>query len=180
MLIERTANYTDFDFFYGTLLNGARHGHYSVDVENPDMLDRLKSEIHSVIRYRMLLDGRSASASVFTRNNTRVALLMTCDSPINPQDFEIYALSVAKKFRKQGFGGMVLDQLLKRLYRADIIARCSPQSSTLQQMLEKRGFVQEGCENGFNLLYRSSPMFDERLLHIPAESMFAMVNHRSH
>ncbi len=166
MLIERNANYTDFDFFYATLLNGARHGHYSVDVENPAMRDMLKQEIHSIIRQRSLLDGRYASATVFTRNNDRIALLVTCDAAEN-SGFEIYALSVSTKFRGQGFGDRVLEQLLKRLYRADIYARCSAQSSVMQQMLEKHGFTVDGHDRDFTLLSRITPQFSGSILHAP-------------
>lgn len=157
MLIERNANYTDFDFIYSTLLNGARHGHYAVNVDSEAMLQSLKDEIHSITRQRCLLDGRFATASIFSRQNQRIAVLITSQAMDDPRGFEIYALSVAKKYRDMGYGSAVLDLLMNRLYRADITARCSEQSVKMQRMLEMRGFKPLLNDQGFTLLKRQVP-----------------------
>ena len=164
VLIERTANYTDFDFIHSCILFGEKKGHYAVDVSSPLMLEHLKLEIRSVIMQQRLLDGRWAVASVFLKNNMRVStLIMSAQGQISNQ-LEIYALSVAKKFQGQGIATQILDQLPdnlswntgRKMSHLPISARCSDASKKMQSMLEKRGFRVNNIDNGFNVLVRSS------------------------
>lgn len=155
--VEREANFTDFDFIHSGLLYGARKGHYAVNVDSAAMLNCLKQEIRSAITRNRLLDGRSAFASVFVVNNTRVASLIICEYEAGNQAFEVYALTVAKKYQARGYGSQVLDAAMAKLCRHEVYARCSLASEKMQGMLEKRGFRVNTTGNGFTLLRRSMP-----------------------
>ncbi len=161
MLIARVADYTDFDFIHGCILYGARKGHYSVNVSSEAILDSLKQEIRSVILRQCLLDECHATAWVYERGKKRVATLILCEPEAENSAYEIYALSVARKFQARGYGSQVLDLLLQQLPHAQLYARCSASSSNMQYMLEKRGFKVNNTVNGFNILVRHSVLMSD-------------------
>ncbi len=161
MLTERQANFTDFDFIHGGLLYGARKGHYAVNTESKAMLSCLKQEVRSVITQNCLLDGRSALARVFLEGNCRVANLITCEHEVGSQAFEIYALTVAKKYQGQGFGSQVLDAAMVALSSVVVYARCSVASGKMLSMLEKRGFRVNTTDNDFTVLVRHTPQVND-------------------
>lgn len=156
VLRVRSADYTDFDFIHGCLLYGARKGHYSVNITSEAALNCLKLEIDSVIQKQCLLDGRHAIAWIYELAGKRVATLILCDQEDGYPAYEIYALSVARKFQGRGYGNQALDYLMNQLPQAQLVARCSAQSSKLQHMLEKRGFRVNNTFNGFNILVRET------------------------
>jgi ribosomal protein S18 acetylase RimI-like enzyme len=157
LLIEHVANQSDLDFLYSSCLYGARKGHYAVNVENPEMLGSLKQELQSVIDQQRLLDGRRALASVFSLNKKRIAMLIISELIPDSDKFEIYALSVMKKYQQRGFGSQILQGLVSRLPQAQIVARCSPASDQMVFMLEKHGFKLDSIDQDYRVLARTVP-----------------------
>lgn len=141
MLVERVANITDLSFINNCILHGARKGHYSFNAEKPEMVAAMKREMQSVLTDGLLSDQRRAMASIFTLGNTRVGMLIMCEVAPNAMGYEIYALSVAKKHQRKGYGGQILDHVIKHFLYDDVYVGCLPVSETMKKLLKSRGFV---------------------------------------
>ncbi|MDH5711487.1 MAG: hypothetical protein OEZ15_07495 [Gammaproteobacteria bacterium] len=154
-LVKRIANFTDLAFIYSCILNGARKGHYLVDVDNPEMVRQMKKEIQSVITQQLLLDKRHAVASVYTLHGTRVAALIMSAASLDNNGDEIYAISVAREHQNRGFGSAIIDDVICSYQVTDIYARCSSASTKMSQLLKKRGFSVVATHSGFEILARN-------------------------
>lgn len=149
MLVERMANMADNSFMNSCILYGARKGHYAFDAENTEVVRAMKMEMQSVISNGLLADNRHATASVYTLQNSRVGVSIICEALPGSMAVEIYALSVANRFQRSGFGGQMLDHVLRNYLYHDVIARCLPLSETMKQLLIRRGFVLHRAEGDF-------------------------------
>ena len=154
-LVKRIANITDLAFIYSCILNGARKGHYSVNVDNPDVVKQMKKEIQSVIAHQLLLDKRHASASVYTLKDSRIATLIMSAASLDDNGYEIYAISVAREHQNRGYGSAILDDIICCYQDADIYARCSTASGKMNQLLRKRSFRTVSTHSGFEILVRT-------------------------
>lgn len=155
-IVERIANITDLNFIYGCILYGARKGHYFVNPDNPEIVNSMKQETQSVVSRQLLLDHRRAQASVFTLNNKRIAILIMSEATLNSSCLEIYALSVASKYQRQGFGSQIVDRLLSHYQYADIYARCSPVSGNMYKLLVSRGFQFHSMDDDYKVLLKET------------------------
>ncbi|MFC1589543.1 GNAT family N-acetyltransferase [Pseudomonadota bacterium] len=155
-LIQRTANITDLSFIYSCLLYGARKGHYAFNAENPEVVRQMKKEVQSVILNQRLLDRRYALASVYTLQNKRIATSIMSEAFLNDDSLEIHAVSVAKRFQKQGYGSQIIDDLLSKYQHSEIYARCSHASETMNDLLENRGFRLHATEMDYKVLIKDA------------------------
>ena len=155
-LVKRLANITDLNFIHGCILYGARKGHYSFDADDPALVACMKQEIQAVVTGQRLLDQRRAQASVYTLDNKRIATLIMSEAAGQNSGFEIYAMSVIKKYQHQGYGSQIMDQLLNQYQQANLYARCSPLSEKMNQLLESRGFRLLAMDDDYRILYKAA------------------------
>ena len=153
-LVQSKAHATDLDFICGCILYGARKGHYAFNPENSLHIRCMKNEIHSIIARGLLLDRRHASASIYTLNGKRIAMLITSEAEPGSGCVEIYALSVVKKYQNQGYGSLILDDLINHSPHADIYARCSSASESMYRLLSDRYFTFLGTDGEHRVLRR--------------------------
>ena len=73
----------------------------------------------AVIARGSLLDQRRASASVYSLNSKRIAALITSEAEPGSGCVEIYALSVVKKYQNQGYGSLILNDLINHYPHTD-------------------------------------------------------------
>lgn len=154
MLVERKANITDLGFINGCIIYGARKGHYAFNAENPEIVTLMKKEMQAVVVRNELLDKRRAVASIFTLNNKRIGLLILSDAFLDGSGIEIYAMSIANKHQRQGYGSQLIDNLLNYYVYQDIYARCSPTSQKMAQLLFSRGFRLDMKNEDYKVLMR--------------------------
>ena len=153
-LVKSEAQTTDLDFICGCILYGARKGHYAFNPENPLHLRCMKNEMYSIIARGLLLDQRRATASIYSLNGKRMATLITSEAGPGSSCVEIYALSVVKKYQNQGYGGMILDDLINHYPHTDIYARCSSASDSMYKLLSDRFFTLLGTDGEYRVLRR--------------------------
>ncbi|MDH5767309.1 MAG: GNAT family N-acetyltransferase [Gammaproteobacteria bacterium] len=165
MLVERAANITDIEFINSCILYGARKGHYSFDAENPDMVKAMKRESRSVIVDGFLHDKRRATATIFTLENNRIGTLIMCEVAPNAMGYEIYAMSVAKKHQRKGYGGQMLDSVTRNFLYDNVLARCLPVSEVMKKLLKSRGFVFHGEDGEYDTYVKTG--FDCRITEEP-------------
>jgi GNAT superfamily N-acetyltransferase len=156
MLEESVANLTDLNFISGCIQYGARKGHYFFDADNPEAVRWMNLEMRSVVSRQELLDERNAQATVYSIAGRRVAVAIICESSPGDSSYELYALSVAKKYQDKGYGAQILDSLLDRLFHFDVCARCLPASIKMVELLEKRGFVFHSMDDVFKVLVKNT------------------------
>ena len=156
LLEKRRADATDIDFICGCILFGARKGHYAFNAENPFHVSCLRNEIHSIVSSELLLDQRRATASVYMLDSVRIATLITSEAGAGSRCLEIYALSILKKYQNQGYGSLILDDLINDYPYTDIYARCSPASDGMYKLLSNRGFHFLGTDRDHRVLRRDS------------------------
>ena len=153
-LEKRKAGATDIDFICGCILYGARKGHYAFNAEEPLHVSCLRNEIHSIVSSELLLDQRRGTASVYLLDSARIATLITSEAEPGSGCLEIYALSVLKKYQKQGYGSLILDDLVDHNQHTDIYARCSPASDSMVRLLSDRRFRFLGIDGDHRVLRR--------------------------
>jgi hypothetical protein len=141
MLTEHVANQSDLGFMHSCILYGARKGHYAFNADNPEVVQRMKSETQEVISNGKLADGRHATASIFTLGNSRVGMVIICEAAPYAMASEIYALSVVKLYQHRGYGGRILDNVLEQHLYHDVYSRCLPASAAMKKLLVGKGFV---------------------------------------
>ncbi len=156
MLEERIANITDLHFICGCILYGGRKGHYSVDVENMDIVKGMKREMQSVINSQKLLDKRHAQATIYTIGGKRIAVVIISEASPGDSCYEIYAMSVIKSYQNKGYGLQILDSVLNRFVYLDICARCLPASGRMSRLLSKRGFEFHSMDKAYTVLLRTA------------------------
>ena len=54
---------------------------------------------------------------------------------------EIHLFLVHHRHQQHGYGSAMLDEINRRWQKVDLYARCFPASQTMQNMLQRRGFV---------------------------------------
>lgn len=155
-LAEKTATSSDLSFMYSCMLYGAKKGHYSFNPENPKIVKWMRQEMQSVVIENRLIDKRRASAFVYRLSNKRVALLILCEAAINADSYELYALSVSKKYQGLGYGGQIIDGLLEQFPNIDIYARCSPASEKMANLLLRRNFIFYSFDGPYKILKHSA------------------------
>lgn len=165
MLKESVANFTDHDFISGCMLYGARKGHYSFAADSTEAVTGMNQEMRSVVSRQKLLDGRNAQATVYSLAGRRVAVAIICESSPGDSAYELYALSVARKYQGKGYGAQVLDKVLDRLLHFDVCARCLPASNRMIKLLEKRGFVFHSMDDDFRVMVRNRFDASDMTLH---------------
>ena len=130
---------SDAPFIQSLLLSGSRKGHF-----NPKLLERrdaLRNEVESIIHQgRLHQSPLSAWAWIFRHGSLRVGMSILCEISHGVPGYELYALAVHKDFRGNGYGRIILDEMLYYYAGADLYARCLPASETLYQMLLRRHF----------------------------------------
>ena len=158
MLEERIANITDLHFICGCILYGGRKGHYSIDVDNPDIVKSMKREMQSVINSQRLLDTRHARATIYSIGGKRIAMVIISEASPGDSCYEIYAMSVIKSHQNKGYGLQILDSVLNRFVYLDICARCLPASGRMSYLLAKRGFEFHSMDKAYTVLLRTAVM----------------------
>ena len=156
MLEERIANITDLHFICGCILYGGRKGHYSIDVENPAIVNSMKKEMLSVINSQRLLDTRHAQATIYSVDGKRIAMVIISEASPGDSCYELYAMSVMKSHQNKGYGLQILDSVLNRFVYLDICARCLPASDRMRHLLSKRGFEFHSIDQGYTVLLRTA------------------------
>ena len=151
---KRKADASDIDFICGCILYGARKGHYAFDAQNPLHVRCMRNEIHSIVSSELLLDQRRGMASVYLLDSERIATLITSQAEPGSGCLEIYAVSVLKKYQRQGYGSLILDDLINDNPYVDIYARCSPASDSMYKLLADRRFHYLGTDGDHRVLRR--------------------------
>ena len=155
LLARRKANAADLDFICGVIVAGARKGHYAFNAEHSLHVRCMKEEMQSIVARGSLLDRRRGTATVYSLNNRRVAVLITSEAEPGGGCLEIYALSVARKYQRRGYGSLILDDLINRCPNTDIYARCSTVSRRMYGLLADRCFELIGTDGDFRVLKRN-------------------------
>jgi len=134
------ATAADIPFIESLLLAGARKGHF-----NPELLNRrdtIRQNLQSVVRQnRMLESPLYAEARIYKCNSQRTGFSIMTGVTDWPNAIELYAIGVYKTMRGNGFGRLILDELLHQwLPECNVYVRCAPASEQLYQMLLRRQF----------------------------------------
>lgn len=155
MLTSRTGNFKDSNFILGCLLEGARHGSFAVDLESPDCVQSLKSEINMILTRKLTAQGIPAQTLVYCEDDKPVGFAIVTDLEEGRLALELYAIAVAARYRGKGYGSQILNDLLMCFDYSSFFARCSPRSATIQQMLERRSFIHiDTNELGYSIMVR--------------------------
>lgn len=155
MLTSRTGNFKDSNFIMGCLLEGARHGSFAIELESPDSVQCLKSEINMILTRNLTAQGIPAQTLVYYEGDKRVGFAIVTDLEEGRLALELYAIAVAARYRGKGYGSQILNDVLLRFDYSSFFARCSPISATMQQMLERRSFITiDTNELGYSIMVR--------------------------
>jgi len=151
-ITHRPGNTSDLGFICSCLLSDARKGHFSIDVNDRQAVHHVRQEIAAML-------GHDSAHAVYTFliGEKRVGFAILSSLPARPRCRELYALSVAVKFRGRGYGHQLLLILLQKLQQHIVYARCAPSSVAMQQMLLGHNFqcIQE-TEKGIRIFRRDN------------------------
>lgn len=146
------AKIQDEGFIFSLVQNGARNGHFNQSI-NQDKTG-YRAYIRSAISKGVDQRGYSTEFFVVYLDDSRIgATLITAAVGTPDRGVELAMITLKKEFRGAGYGSHILDTLLDRyLPSMSVYARCYPASHKLQQMLERRGFVEAGMSQGSVIL----------------------------
>ena len=154
MLIHhRRANISDHGFICSIILNGARKGHFSIDLTDQRAIHHFKATISD-----MLKPGCTEQVYIFLKQDKRLGLAILNDIDAHPDCKELYMLCVHSKFRKQGYGKQLLDIIMHKLQHFTVYARCAPASQIMFDMLLQHHFqLIHETDQGIRILKKHQP-----------------------
>lgn len=137
-------NLSDLSFFMSECEDGARNGHFSQELLEPDLNKTFESQIRVAIE--MNASGRRSGHSILIlhrkSDDKKAGFLWCCDE----KDFagrpcvEIKAVDVETSMRGNGCGALLLTVALNELRSQTLIAKCYSDSTQMSGMLKRRGF----------------------------------------
>ena len=151
----RYAEPQQLDEIHSLILKEMQAGHFEPRLADPRRAQRIRKNLLSMIRRKKRTDeDLSAQLLVWTKNGKPAGWIVNTD--IKPgAGNEFWLLLIRPKFRGAGEGGRMLDAALGALAdKVDIYVRCYPASTTMVEMLQRRGFQKLDEEPDGNLVLK--------------------------
>lgn len=139
------------------MLNGARNGHFTVDVSSQAAIAEFKRKLRDALSQRgdgpevlhvirlLLINGERAGFSIVARLGR------------SGRERELEAIALSPEYRELGYGRQFLGTTLRALRNNVVYVRCARRSQRLYEMLLRRGFEHlRDTADGFRVLKRDA------------------------
>ena len=149
------ADRTDIDWLLASYLDAACSGHFDYDIEDRETLRMIRSNLRSIVLQKKMKDfGRMTQTLVFERDGERIGACVIAQIIGQPTTVELHIMLVDPDQRGNGYGNMILDEVISRWHgECDILVRCYPVSVQMIGMLERRGFLPTATFDDTSTLY---------------------------
>ena len=141
MLSVYQAETSDYNFIYPQVIRAAKHKHFLLDPAYKEERDYLKRNLKSVLSTGKMENGLCGQPLIFQHEGTNIGFALISEIKPGHGGNEIHLFLVHHQYQQQGFGAAMLDEINRRWQSVDLYARCFPASQTMQNMLQRRGFV---------------------------------------
>lgn len=152
----RFAHDGDFNFINSLVLSEAKNGHFDRNLLSPLFKSGWEKELHSVLKNRVRLDGTQAYGLIWEQNSKSIGFVVMSAGP-NNEGNELWLAAIDPSYRKKGEGRRMVISVLDQFKGKNLMlmARCSPESETMFQILINHGFkhVDTGKKGSRGLIY---------------------------
>lgn len=156
------ADRTDIDWLISSYLGAACSGHFDYDIEDRETLRMIRANLRSIVLQKKMKDFRRLTQTmIFERDGVRIGACVIAQIIGQPTEVELHIMLVDPGQRGNGYGNMMLDEVIGRWHEAcDIYVRCYAVSVQMIRMLERRNFISTTTFDDTSTLYllRRSPL----------------------
>ena len=141
MLTVIQADNSDYNFIYTEIIRAAKLKHFLLDPDKAEERDYLKRNLKSALSKGTMENGLRSQPLIFQHQGKNIGFSMLCEISPGRGGNEIHLFLVHHQHQKNGYGSAMLNEINHRWEKVDLYARCFPASQTMQNMLQRRGFV---------------------------------------
>ena len=149
------ADRTDIDWLISSYMGAACSGHFDYDIEDRETLRMIRENLRSIVLQKKMKDfGRMTQTMIFERDGVRVGACIIAQIIGQPTMVELHIMLVDSAQRGNGYGNMMLDEVISRWHtECDIFVRCYPVSVQMINMLYRRHFISTTTFDDTSTLY---------------------------
>jgi RimJ/RimL family protein N-acetyltransferase len=142
MLKVFAADSTDINWMVNLYLDGAKDGHFLLDMSDKNYLDICQRNINSIVLQKQIIDFRlQAYAMIFEDEENKIGYAVMSEIQSGIGGNELHLFIVDRDHRNKGYGNRMLSEIIKRIHPiADIYIRCFATSTAMKSLAQKNGF----------------------------------------